>query len=291
MKEHIQKRILERVTFYETKTEGKPVRFIRSMSEKEDPRLQALRMACDGNESCGSYRDCLAMYHILASEVLNTEGDGFLSDYSIRRALALDYELKEQKICMEMLVKCGLILRSQGSEGGIVQYAILDEQCARLKRNMECVRNRLYKGKSRHKEDEATCGQYQKAQETLTVADVLKYGIDGVLAKLLCTKQGQPEPEAVPDIQTEEMEPERKTCEPPLELSGFEEKLETFRKKDFRKSKTNTPPTPTDDLPWTKRADSVLTQCEQEETEQPEASPQGEIYARENRRYWRDCVE
>ncbi len=294
---NIQERILERVTFYETKTEGKPARFVRAMSENEDPMLQALRRACDGEEdSCGSYRSCLAMYYILASAVLNTDGNGFLSEFSIRRALSLDYELKEQEICMKTLVKCGLIL--QLSVGGSVQYAILDEQCARLKRNMECVKNRLYKGKSRYKEDEATRGQYQKAQEALTAEDVLKYGIGGTLARLIGTKQGQPVTAPVPDIQTEEQsEPEGTETEPVPDIQT-EEQSEPETVPDIQtEGRPNTPARSGRIGPrWMQLAESTMRHsiripCEHEKAEQPETSPLGEICARENLMYWSDCVE
>lgn len=203
MEEKIRNHVLQRLTFYDTKKDGKPVRFIRSMSENEDPRLQALRMYCEGNESFGSYRDCLAMYHILASEVLNTDGNGFLSEFCIKRALALDYEQREIDPCLKNLIKCGLILQVQDSKSELMQYAILDEQCARLKRDVECVKNRLRVGKTRNKDDVSMYAQYSTAQEALTVEDVAKYGKEGVLARLLGTKQGQPVTEAVPDMQTE----------------------------------------------------------------------------------------
>ncbi|MBQ4143206.1 MAG: hypothetical protein IJD43_06990 [Thermoguttaceae bacterium] len=282
----MKKKILNRLDGYKVYP-----RFIRVIPEQHDPLCFKLREACYDKEGRGCYRDCFALYAILAREALQHDS-GCLTIWEIQRFAWLDYEPTEVEICLETLVRCGFVFEIEDRETGLKRYAFLDEQCSRLSRNYADAMNRIKNGKSRASKmgDHEKFALYDKAQKSLMPGDVLEYGVDGAIARFLNTEQGQPEAEVitgdgaecVPPEQPETVPAETEEDETETEPEEIEtEETEIDREKQERESERKA-----EQLRYLENA----MQGNQKETEQPETSPQGENCAGESRGYWNDCM-
>ena len=187
---------------------------------------------------------------------------------------------------LDILVETGFLKKGKTADNPpIVTYSSVDdlERRQRMEAENARVRESMRKTRENKKTEAHKLENWPEETETEAVPDIQTEAVPDI------------QTEDVPDIQTEEQrepeetETERKPYVSPPELSGFEAKLKAFGGKDFRKSKSNPPLPPTDDLPWAKHADSVRTKCEQEEAEQPDTTSQGQFYAGRGG-YWDDCV-